>query len=104
MGLTQRALQVADGQRGGVDMEKLEAWQGLIRHQLQLIRDEVLKFTNKIPTNVRRVLRNEPRWRQVIQFPGEDASAMESRRTRRALQVWKKKLLWTMFGDKTMEW
>lgn len=102
--LTQRALQAADGSFGGVDMAKLETvWQGLIRHQLLLIRDEVLKFTKKVPTGVRRVLRNEPRWREVIHFPGEDAATMESRRTRRAMMVWKTKLLWVFFGDSTME-
>lgn len=102
--LTQRALQAADASYGGVDMTKLESlWQGLIRHQLLLIRDEVLKFTSKIPTSVRRVLRNEPRWREVIHFPGEDATAMESRRTKRAVQVWRKKLMWIIFGDSSME-
>jgi len=102
--LTQRALQAADGTYGGVDMTKLESlWQGLIRHQLLLIRDEVLKFTSKIPTNVRRVLRNEPRWREVMHFPGEDARAIESRRTKRAVQAWRGKLFWIIFGDSSDE-
>jgi len=97
---TQKVLQAADAQFGGVDMSKLESvWQGLIKHQLLLIKDEVVKFTQKIPTSVRRVLRNEPRWREVIHFPGEDAAAIESRRTRRAMRVWRNKLLWVMFGD-----
>jgi len=102
--LTVRALQAADGQYGSVDMTKLEnLWQGLIRHQLLLIRDEVLKFTQKIPTRVRRVLRNEPRWREVIHFPGEDAAGDELRRTKRALNVWRRKLMWVVLGDSTME-
>jgi len=101
---TQKVLQAADAQFGGVDLTKLESWwQGLIRHQLLLIRDEVLKFTLKIPTNVRRVLRNDPRWREVINFPGEDAAAIEARRTKRAMQVWRKKLMWVIFGDSTMQ-
>merc|ERR1719330_583358 len=99
---TVRALQAADGTYGGVDMSKLESlWQGLIRHQLLLIKDEVLKFTSKIPPSVRRVLRQEPRWREVIHFPGEDATAMESRRTKRALVVWRRKLFWVLWGDGT---
>jgi len=98
--MVQRILQQADGVYGGVDMTKLEQlWQGLIRHQLQLIKDEVLKFTSKIPTSVRRVLRTEPRWREVIHFPGEDATAMESRRTKRALVVWRRKMVWVLWGD-----
>eukprot|EP00408_Alexandrium_pacificum_P066266 CAMPEP_0171174218 /NCGR_PEP_ID=MMETSP0790-20130122/10615_1 /TAXON_ID=2925 /ORGANISM="Alexandrium catenella, Strain OF101" /LENGTH=618 /DNA_ID=CAMNT_0011639087 /DNA_START=9 /DNA_END=1862 /DNA_ORIENTATION=+ len=102
--LTVKALQAADAVYGGVDMTKLESlWQGLIRHQLVLIKDEVLKFTQKIPTGVRRVLRTEPRWRDVIHFPGEDAKSMESRRMRRALQVWRKKLWWVIMGDSSME-
>lgn len=102
--LTVKALQAADGAYGGVDMTKLESlWQGLIRHQLILIKDEVLKFTQKIPTGVRRVLRTEPRWRDIIHFPGEDAKSMESRRTRRALQMWRRKLCWVVLGDSTME-
>jgi hypothetical protein len=68
--LTVRALQAADANYGGVDMTKLESlWQGLIRHQLLLIKDEVLKFTQKIPTNVRRHLRNEPRGERSSSFP-----------------------------------
>lgn len=102
--LTVRALQAADAHYGGVDMTKLESlWQGLIRHQLLLIKDEVLKFTQKIPTGVRRVLRNEPRWREVIHFPGEDAAAMEARRTKRAAMVWRRKLMWVVFADDTMD-
>merc|ERR1719401_2473425 len=98
--LTQRALQAADAVYGGVDMTKLESlWQGLIRHQLLLIRDEVLKFTQKIPTGVRRVLRNEPRWREIISFPGEDAAAIESRRTKQALRSFRSKLWWIVMGD-----
>eukprot|EP00747_Dinoflagellata_sp_TGD_P078306 gnl/TRDRNA2_/TRDRNA2_160002_c0_seq1.p1 gnl/TRDRNA2_/TRDRNA2_160002_c0~~gnl/TRDRNA2_/TRDRNA2_160002_c0_seq1.p1 ORF type:complete len:333 (+),score=53.52 gnl/TRDRNA2_/TRDRNA2_160002_c0_seq1:122-1000(+) len=94
----------ADAQPGGVDLMKLEdLWQRLIRHQLLLIKDEVLKFTSKIPTSVRRILRNDPRWRDIIQFPGEDASAMEKRRTARAMRVWRTKLVWVMIGDGTME-
>lgn len=103
--LTIRALQQADGVYGGVDMSKLETvWQGLIRHQLVLIKDEVLKFTSKIPPNVRRVLRSEPRWREVIHFPGEDASAIESRRTRKALRVWGRKMMWTLIGEYDDGW
>jgi len=102
--LTVKALQAADANHGGVDMTKLETvWQGLIKHQLQLIRDEVTKFTQKIPTNVRRVLRTEPRWREIIHFPGEDAASIESRRTKRALKVWGKKLCWVLIGDGSME-
>eukprot|EP00927_Polykrikos_kofoidii_P071532 TRINITY_DN67794_c0_g1_i1.p1 TRINITY_DN67794_c0_g1~~TRINITY_DN67794_c0_g1_i1.p1 ORF type:complete len:519 (-),score=107.57 TRINITY_DN67794_c0_g1_i1:301-1857(-) len=102
---TQKVLQAADAQWGGVKMEMLEkTWQGLIRHQLMLIKDEVLKFTTKIPTSVRRVLRNEPRWREVIHFPGEDATTIESRRTRRALKVWRQKLTWVLIGDSSMLW
>merc|ERR1719401_714476 len=97
---TAKVLQAADGQHGGVDCTKLESlWQGLIRHQLMLIRDEVLKFTQKIPTNVRKVLRNEPRWREVISFPGEDAAAIESRRTKQALRSFRSKLWWIVMGD-----
>jgi len=98
--LVQRTLQQADAVYGGVDMTKLESlWQGLIKHQLLLIKDEVLKFTTNIPSSVRRILRTEPRWREVIHFPGEDATAMESRRTKRALVVWRRKLVWVMWGD-----
>jgi len=97
---TEKILQAADALPGGVDMKKLEPlWQGLIRHQLLLIRDEVLKFSAKIPTKLRRVLRMEPRWREVIHFPGEDAAAMESRRTRKAFKVWRGKLWWLVFGN-----
>lgn len=97
---TAKILTMADAQPGGVDMNKLEPlWQGLIRHQLLLIRDEVLKFSAKIPTKLRRVLRMEPRWREVIHFPGEDAAAMESRRTRKAFKVWRGKLWWLVFGN-----
>jgi len=97
---TMKVLIAADGQHGGVDMTKLEPlWQGLIKHQLLLIRDEVLKFTSKIPTSVRRLLRNEPRWRDVIHFPGEDAKAIESRRTKKALRAWGGKLWWVVLGD-----
>jgi len=97
---TQKVLLAADAQKGGVDMNKLEPlWQGLIKHQLMLIRDEVLKFTQKIPTSVRRVLRNEARWRDVVHFPGEDAKSIESRRTKKALRVWRHKLWWVVFGD-----
>lgn len=97
---TQKVLQAADGQNGGVDMTKLEPiWQGLIKHQLLLIRDEVLKFTEKIPTSVRRVLRNEPRWRDVIHFPGEDAKAIESKRTKKALKAWGWRLVWVAISD-----
>jgi hypothetical protein len=102
--LTQKALQAADGTFGGVDMSKLEkVWQGLIRHQLLLIRDEVVKFTQRIPTNVRRFLRTEPRWREVISFPGEDAVSMERKRTRKAFLAWSKKLLWVIIGDSRSE-
>mmetsp|Transcript_32065 Transcript_32065/g.70127 ORF Transcript_32065/g.70127 Transcript_32065/m.70127 type:complete len:512 (-) Transcript_32065:136-1671(-) len=97
---TQKVLQAADGQFGGVDMSKLESlWQGLIRHQLLLIKDEVLKFTSKIQTSVRRVLRTEPRWREVIQFPGEDAASIERRRTKRAIRVAFRKILWVLWDD-----
>jgi len=102
--LTQRALQAADGVYGGVDMAKLEpVWQGLIRHQLLLIKEEVVKFTQKIPLEVRRFLRKEPRWREVIHFPGEDAASMERRRTKKALRVWSKKLQWVVLGDPSAE-
>jgi hypothetical protein len=102
--LTQKALQAADGTFGGVDVSKLEkVWQGLIRHQLLLIRDEVVKFTQRIPTNVRRFLRTEPRWREVISFPGEDAVSMERKRTRKAFLAWSKKLLWVIIGDSRSE-
>lgn len=102
--LTQRALQAADGAYGGVDMAKLEpVWQGLIRHQLLLIREEVVKFTSKIPLNVRRFLRTEPRWREVIHFPGEDAASMERKRTKKAFLVWSKKLQWVVLGDPLSE-
>mmetsp|Transcript_128132 Transcript_128132/g.232953 ORF Transcript_128132/g.232953 Transcript_128132/m.232953 type:complete len:521 (-) Transcript_128132:129-1691(-) len=97
---TQKVLQAADAQFGSVDMTKLEAvWSGLIRQQLLLIREEVTKFTQKIPTSVRRVLRNEPRWRDIIHFPGEDAATIESRRTKRALRVFRAKLIWILLGD-----
>mmetsp|Transcript_144016 Transcript_144016/g.460916 ORF Transcript_144016/g.460916 Transcript_144016/m.460916 type:complete len:543 (-) Transcript_144016:126-1754(-) len=100
-----RALQAADATYGGVDMNKLESvWQGLIKHQLLLIQDEVQKFSSKIPTGVRRVLRTEPRWREVIHFPGEDAAAMEKRRTKRALQVWRTKLTWILVGESSDKW
>eukprot|EP00747_Dinoflagellata_sp_TGD_P208785 gnl/TRDRNA2_/TRDRNA2_82228_c0_seq1.p1 gnl/TRDRNA2_/TRDRNA2_82228_c0~~gnl/TRDRNA2_/TRDRNA2_82228_c0_seq1.p1 ORF type:complete len:501 (+),score=107.79 gnl/TRDRNA2_/TRDRNA2_82228_c0_seq1:63-1565(+) len=101
---TVKALMAGDAQPGGVDLMRLEnLWQRLIRHQLLLIKDEVLRFTSKIPTSVRRVLRNDPRWRDVIHFPGEDASAIEKRRTARAMRVWRTKLMWIIFGDSTME-
>mmetsp|Transcript_14954 Transcript_14954/g.34067 ORF Transcript_14954/g.34067 Transcript_14954/m.34067 type:complete len:512 (+) Transcript_14954:113-1648(+) len=98
--MTMKTLQAADATVGGVDMTRLEPlWQGIIRHQLQLIKEEVLKFTKRIQTNVRRVLRNEPRWRQAIQFPGEDARSIESRRTRRNVQVLLYRFLWVLIDD-----
>lgn len=101
--LTLRVLQAVDAPYGGVDMAKLEpVWQGLIKHQVHLVRDGVLKYTKRIPTNVRRVLRTEPRWREVIQFPGEDAARMESRRIKRDMVAWRKKLLWVLVGDSSM--
>lgn len=101
---TVKVLQAGDAQHGGVKMDQLETlWQGLIKHQLLLIRDEVLKFTAKIPTNLRRVLRNEPRWRDVIHFPGEDAAAIESRRTKKALRAFRHRLWWMLMGDSRAE-
>lgn len=100
---TQRVLQAADGVFGGVNITTLDKlWQGLIRHQLLLIRDEVAKYTKNIPPNVRRVLRTEPRWREAICFPGEDAASMEKKRTRRALRVWRRRLTWVLLGDSAM--
>lgn len=96
----QRVLQAADGVWGGVKMESLDKlWQGLIKHQLTLIKDEVLKFTKKLPTSVRRVLRTEPRWREIINFPGEDAASMERRRLKKAMGVWRRKFTWVLIGD-----
>eukprot|EP00913_Durusdinium_trenchii_P013131 g12326.t1 len=46
-------------------------WLGLIKHQLLLIKDEVVKYNSKIPSALRRVLRTEPRWREIVNFPGE---------------------------------
>lgn len=81
-------------------MESLDKlWQGLIKHQLTLIKDEVLKFTKKLPTSVRRVLRTEPRWREIINFPGEDAASMERRRLKKAMGVWRRKFTWVLIGD-----
>lgn len=101
---TAKVLQAADAQWGGVDMSKLETlWTGLIKHQLLLIKEEVLKFTKKVPTSVRRVLRSEPRWREVTFFPGEDAAAMEAKRTRKAFRVWGRKMLWVLLGDSQSE-
>eukprot|EP00812_Abedinium_dasypus_P012132 NODE_565_length_1479_cov_316.649579.p1 GENE.NODE_565_length_1479_cov_316.649579~~NODE_565_length_1479_cov_316.649579.p1 ORF type:complete len:419 (-),score=100.83 NODE_565_length_1479_cov_316.649579:205-1461(-) len=103
--VTQKVLMAADGQHGGVDFSKLESlWQGIIRHQLLLIRDEVLRFTQLIPPAVRRVLKSEPRWREVVHFPGEeDAFGMETRRTKKALRLWKSKLIWVLLGDTSTE-
>eukprot|EP00811_Abedinium_folium_P031292 NODE_5083_length_1810_cov_5.221628.p1 GENE.NODE_5083_length_1810_cov_5.221628~~NODE_5083_length_1810_cov_5.221628.p1 ORF type:complete len:481 (+),score=111.75 NODE_5083_length_1810_cov_5.221628:90-1532(+) len=99
--VTQKVLMAADGQYGAVDLAKLESlWQGIIRHQLLLIREEVLRFTQKIPPAARRVLRTEPRWREVVHFPGEeDAASMESRRMKRTLRLWKTRLIWVLLGD-----
>lgn len=96
----QRVLQAADGVGGGVKMESLDKlWQGLIKHQLTLIKDEVIKFTKKLPTSVRRVLRTEPRWREIINFPGEDAASMERRRLKKAMGVWRRKFTWVLISD-----
>mmetsp|Transcript_80950 Transcript_80950/g.182656 ORF Transcript_80950/g.182656 Transcript_80950/m.182656 type:complete len:532 (+) Transcript_80950:138-1733(+) len=101
---TVKVLQAEDASYGGVDMTKLEnLWTGLIRHQLLLIKDEVLKFTEKIPTTVRRVLRNEPRWREIIHFPGEDAGSIEARRTKRAFKVFRRRMFWVLLGDSSSE-
>lgn len=96
---TIRILQMADAQYGGV-MQIEGLWQGLVRHQLLLIKDEVQKFTSKIPAHVRRVLRTEPRWRDQIHFPGEEAGAGEAR----ALRASRRKFMWMMFGDGNMTW
>eukprot|EP00931_Biecheleriopsis_adriatica_P100547 TRINITY_DN75832_c0_g1_i1.p1 TRINITY_DN75832_c0_g1~~TRINITY_DN75832_c0_g1_i1.p1 ORF type:complete len:508 (+),score=131.82 TRINITY_DN75832_c0_g1_i1:68-1591(+) len=102
--MTQRALQLADGSWGGVKMENLEQlWLGLIKHQMMLIKDEVLKFTKKIPAGLRRVLSKEPRWREMVNFPGEDAASMERKRLRKNFALGRKKFVWVMIGDSTME-
>jgi len=99
---TIRVLLNADAQKGGVDLDKLEnVWKGLIRHQLLLIRDEVLKFTQKIPTSVRRVLRTDDRWREVVHFPGEDAASIEKRRTKRNMRIWRSRIKWVLWGEST---
>eukprot|EP00441_Pelagodinium_beii_P046705 CAMPEP_0197620798 /NCGR_PEP_ID=MMETSP1338-20131121/1541_1 /TAXON_ID=43686 ORGANISM="Pelagodinium beii, Strain RCC1491" /NCGR_SAMPLE_ID=MMETSP1338 /ASSEMBLY_ACC=CAM_ASM_000754 /LENGTH=511 /DNA_ID=CAMNT_0043190077 /DNA_START=1336 /DNA_END=2871 /DNA_ORIENTATION=+ len=100
---TQRTLEAADACWGGVNMTTLDKlWQGLIKHQLTLIKDEVIKFTKKIPTNVRRVLRTEPQWRKIISFPGEDAASMEKKRFKKAMKMWRRKLTWVLVGDASM--
>eukprot|EP00928_Gymnodinium_smaydae_P013292 TRINITY_DN14861_c0_g1_i2.p2 TRINITY_DN14861_c0_g1~~TRINITY_DN14861_c0_g1_i2.p2 ORF type:complete len:430 (-),score=91.44 TRINITY_DN14861_c0_g1_i2:392-1681(-) len=100
---TLKVLQQADAAFGGVDMAKLESvWQGLIKNQLTLLKEEVLKFTEKIPVGVRRVLLKEARWRDIITFPGEDAKTMESKRTRRAMKAMANKVVWVLIGDKSM--
>lgn len=99
----QRVLQAADASYGGVKMESLDKlWQGLMKHQLLLIKDEVLKYTKKIPAALRRILRTEPRWRELVNFPGEDAATMERKRLRKAFVVWRRKLTWVLIGDATM--
>ncbi|CAE7843223.1 unnamed protein product, partial [Symbiodinium necroappetens] len=99
----QRVLQAADASYGGVKMESLDKlWQGLMKHQLLLIKDEVLKYTKKIPAALRRILRTEPRWRELVNFPGEDAATMERKRLRKAFVVWRCKLTWVLIGDATM--
>ncbi|CAK9008061.1 Hypothetical protein SCF082_LOCUS9703, partial [Durusdinium trenchii] len=101
----QRVLQAADASYGGVKMESLDKlWLGLIKHQLLLIKDEVVKYNSKIPSALRRVLRTEPRWREIVNFPGEDAATMERKRLRKAFTVWRRKLLWVLVGDASMVW
>jgi len=100
---TQRTLEEADACWGGVNMTTLDKlWQGLIKHQLVLIKDEVIKFTKKIPANVRRVLRTEPEWRKLIRFPGEDAASMERKRFKQAMKKFRRKLTWVLVGDASM--
>eukprot|EP00929_Paragymnodinium_shiwhaense_P078764 TRINITY_DN40853_c0_g1_i1.p1 TRINITY_DN40853_c0_g1~~TRINITY_DN40853_c0_g1_i1.p1 ORF type:complete len:527 (-),score=127.02 TRINITY_DN40853_c0_g1_i1:87-1667(-) len=97
---TVKVLQAADGQFGGVDMNNLDSmWQGLIKHQLLLIQDEVRKFAGKVPTNLRRVMLKEKRWREMIQFPGEDARSMESRRTKHFFKELGRRFLWLLISD-----
>lgn len=100
---TQKVLQAADASWGAVKMENLDTlWQGLMKHQLLLIKDEVVKYNSKIPSALRRVLRTEPRWREIVNFPGEDAATMERKRLRKAFKVWRRKLLWVLIGDASM--
>jgi len=102
---TQQILQRADAKNGGVDCSKLEPlWKGLIRHQLMLIRDEVLKFTQKIPSKLRQVLAKEPRWREIVSFPGEDAVSMESHRTKQAFKIMGKRMWWMLSGNVKSSW
>eukprot|EP00435_Cladocopium_sp_Y103_P054294 s824_g17.t1 len=84
-------------------------WQGLMKHQLLLIKDEVVKYNSKIPSALRRVLRTEPRWREIVNFPGEDAATMAAWHDlgntlflRKAFKVWRRKLLWVLIGDSSM--
>eukprot|EP00438_Fugacium_kawagutii_P015138 Skav220607 [mRNA] locus=scaffold507:143470:153073:+ [translate_table: standard] len=82
-----------------------------------LIKEEVVKYNSKIPSgydpqlkvgdtweisSLRRVLRTEPRWREIVNFPGEDAATMERKRLRKAFAVWRRKLLWVLIGDSSM--
>ncbi|CAJ1392372.1 unnamed protein product [Effrenium voratum] len=101
---TQRVLQAADAAFGAVKMESLDQiWLGLIKHQLLLVKDEVKKYNSSVPPALRRVLRTEPRWRQIVKFPGEDAASMERKRLRKAFTVWRRKLTWVLVGDASMD-
>lgn len=97
---TQHVLQRGDARNGGVDCSKLEPlWKGLIKHQLMLIREEVLKFTQKIPSKLQKVLAKEPRWREIVSFPGEDAVSMERFRTKQAFKTIGRKMWWMLAGE-----
>lgn len=50
------------------------------------------------------MLRTEPRWRQLIHFPGEDSDAIEKKRTKRALQAWRRKMQWVLVGEAADGW
>lgn len=93
----QRILQAADAQSGSVDTRD-NLWLSLVRPQLILIREEVRKYTLTIPTNVRKVLRTDPEWREQVKFPGEDLASSELRRAKKTLGAWRRKLTWTLFG------
>eukprot|EP00397_Hematodinium_sp_SG-2012_P031895 GEMP01033906.1.p1 GENE.GEMP01033906.1~~GEMP01033906.1.p1 ORF type:complete len:410 (+),score=76.14 GEMP01033906.1:52-1281(+) len=97
---TIKVLLANDATECGVNFSTIPVGQQLVKHQFILLRDEILGFTRHISTSLRRILRTEPRWREIIIFPGEDAKQMERQRTMHNLTLVWARFKWMILGGK----